>query len=430
MKFAITIACLASLVCTAYIVAEITLLRQENDEPLLVVVLMVKDEAHVIRETLKPFVDAGVQHYFIFDTGSTDGTIEVVTGYFAQHNVAHAIVEQEPFVDFATSRNRALELAEERFPHATFMIMFDAEWYLQHADELLAFCEEHREDEHDAYLIHLHVCNQDKNLEHGFYLPRLIRPRAHLRFVDKTHERLEVSSAKKIPHHIVFDVKQSPRGAAATRKRLARDLDQLLQDYSKDSENTRTIFFLAQTHISLGNLMEAYHLFCLCCAKTVIDNTTPYWQIEQAYQASYNAGVVALELAKSDARFTWSVAHDHFVTAFTIAPRRAEPLMRIAQHYWDAGNMHLCFVFARQAADLQYPEDVTGLVEPEVYRFKRYDLLGACAGNIGRWDVAEWAVRKAIEAEPGKHHLHTNLTVILERKSAAQPSPHSNHYEL
>src|SRR3546814_6686783 len=77
---------------------------------------MVKDEEQVIAPTLQPFVEAGIDSYLIFDTGFTDKTIEATQNYFAEHNVTNGHIFQEPFIDFATSRNRALDLAEEHVP--------------------------------------------------------------------------------------------------------------------------------------------------------------------------------------------------------------------------------------------------------------------------------------------------------------------------
>lgn len=427
MKSPYAIVFVAITCCVMRLVAERSALPLlvRTEKPLLVVVLMVKNEATVICQTLQPFVDAGVQHYFIFDTGSTDNTVAVVTSYFSENNIQHAHVAQESFIDFATSRNRALALAEQQFPDAEFMIMLDAEWYLQHASRLLEFCRENRNDVHDAFLLRIVSGELD------FYLPRLMRPKAHLRFVGAIHEYLEIATAKKLPSEVCFEVRPAQQGQEATKKRLLRDLDILLTEYAKDPHNTRTIYFLAQTYVSMGNLVEAYHFFRSCVARTVINTNTSYWQIEQAYQASYHAGVIAHELSKTNAGFTWQMAHDHFMHAFSITPCRAEPLVRIAQQYWDEKNMHFCFIFARHAAELPYPEHVTGLVENEMYFFKRYDLLGACAGNIGRWDVAEWATRKALAAAPHKEHLHKNLEIILKKKIAAHVvAPQANHYEL
>jgi len=144
--------------------------------PLLTIVLMVKNEAPVIRETLQPFIDAGIDSYFIFDTGSTDDTITITEAFFKQHNISNAIIIQEPFVDFATSRNRALDLADELFEDGCFILMPDAEWYTKNVEHLIQFCEEQKDAPCPAYLVRIIGTNID------FYIPRLLRIKSKLRF--------------------------------------------------------------------------------------------------------------------------------------------------------------------------------------------------------------------------------------------------------
>lgn len=394
-----------------------SLIATNTESPLLVVVLMVKNEETVICKTLQPFVDQGVQAYLIFDTGSTDNTVEVVRSYFKKNKIKQAHIRQEPFINFAASRNRALELAEQQFPQADFILMLDAEWYTQHVDQLIHFCmQQQHNTAHDAYLIRI-------NAEGGqdFFIPRLMRPRAHLRFHGAIHEYLQVKSAPKLPESICFNYRPAPRGQQATKKRLERDRDILLQEHAKNPQDSRTIYFLAQTYSYMGDYETAYTYFRLCVTRSVPDKKNiqalEYWRIEQAYQASYESGVIAQELAHITNKFSWDIAFNHYFEAFLIDPKRAEPLMRIARHYWDEGNMDACFLFARQAAELPLPAHVTGLIEHEVYSFKRFELLGACAGNLGKWDVSEWALRKALEAQPGKEHLKKNLAIVLENKA-------------
>src|SRR6266436_8173383 len=83
-------------------------------DPILIVVLMVKNEETVMRATLQPFIDGGVDSFFIFDTGSTDNTIGVTESFFSEYGIMQGYIAQEPFIDFATSRNRALDLAQEK----------------------------------------------------------------------------------------------------------------------------------------------------------------------------------------------------------------------------------------------------------------------------------------------------------------------------
>src|SRR6185436_6221997 len=74
------------------------------DRPLLGLVMIVKDEATRINAVLasyRPYIDA----WTILDTGSTDGTQDLVKR--ALEGIPGRLFE-EPFVDFAASRNRAL----------------------------------------------------------------------------------------------------------------------------------------------------------------------------------------------------------------------------------------------------------------------------------------------------------------------------------
>src|SRR3990172_8333619 len=137
---------------------------------LLIFVLMVKNEELVIVPTIKTMVDGGICDYYIFDTGSTDKTRENAQNYFDQlkneDKVSQYYIEQEPFIDFSTSRNMALERAKEK---------------------LLEFCKEHvieKEDDKPWYPVRIMGANID------FYTCRLIRGSLKAKFAGVVHETL------------------------------------------------------------------------------------------------------------------------------------------------------------------------------------------------------------------------------------------------
>lgn len=82
--------------------------------------MIVKDEAHVIRrclDSVRPIID----HWIIVDTGSTDGTQDIIRTAMA--DLPGALVER-PWVDFATNRNEALKLARR---HGDYVLIIDAD---------------------------------------------------------------------------------------------------------------------------------------------------------------------------------------------------------------------------------------------------------------------------------------------------------------
>lgn len=363
---------------------------------LLTVVLMVKNEEHVMRPTLQPFVDAGVKHFLIFDTGSTDQTIAVTEDFFAQHGVTDGVILQEPFIDFATSRNRALDLAEEIFPESTFFLMLDAEWYLQNVEGLLDFCKTNEEEFYPAYLVRIF----DGSLD--FYTARLIRRGSKLRFAGVVHEVLDFFCSEKVPADIFFKREVTRMGQEKSKKRWERDYDLLLQEHERDPNNSRTIFYLAQTCECLGNLHEA-------CKWYKVRASLWGWE-EENFMALYRLGEIYQRLGN------WEKALHNYLESFSRYPSRAEPLIRIAQYYWDHNSPALCYLFSRRAVEIPYPCSDVLFVQKDLYDFIRYDLLGRSAWYVGEYLLGKEAVEKALEVHPNLGYLQGNLECYDSRR--------------
>lgn len=376
-------------------------------EPLLVVMLMVKNEEQVIEATLKPYVDAGIQSFLIFDTGSTDNTLPIVKEYFKAHDIQAGCIEQEPFIDFATSRNRALELAQQKFPHATFMLMPDAEWYMHNVEGLLQFCNEHKDAADASYFIPI------RNDIVAFRVSRLIRCRADIQFVGLVHEVLNKLTHSTLPEDIYFEWRPTETGKEKSAQRWQRDRDLLVKSYAQNPSDVRTLFYLAQTYECLGDLENAYRFY-----KKRADI---YGWDEENFMTRLRLGDVAQQLASKDPRTVCPLAIKHYLEAFALRPHRAEPLVKIAQYYIDNNQMHLAFLFAARAVQIPYPAHDVLFVEKYMYDFVRYDLLGRCAWYVGEYELGEWAIKQALEVHPQAEHLHHNLKFYTGRRSLIQP---------
>lgn len=388
---------------------------RDASDPLLVIVLMIKNEEQVIEQTLQPYVDAGIQSFFIFDTGSTDNTVEVTKEYFAKRNTQSAFIEQEPFIDFATSRNRALQLAQQKFPSASFFLMPDAEWYMHNVQGLIEFCHKEKNNKEPVYLVRI----GDDNFE--FYTPRLIRAASNVQFIGAIHEVLNCSAGSKVPSTVFFALQPSSAGKEKSAQRWLRDVDILLKKYQENPLDSRNLFYLAQTYSCLGKWEQAYKYYW--------ERTRLIGWPEEDYVALYKLAMVAEHLADKHNPASWAEPLHYYLQAYSKRPQRAEPLVKIAQHYLDLDNMHLAFCFARQACMIDYPQDDILFVEKELYDYTRYDILGRCAWYVGQFDIGEEAARNALKVRPYMSHLHKNLAFYVNRRTSLEEKSAPSFFE-
>ena len=99
-----------------------------SNRPLISLVMIVKDEAVILRETLERCRPA-VDEWIIVDTGSTDGTQAIISEF--------GILHELPFEDFVTTKNKALALAT-----GEYVLLMDAdERLVSGAERLRAIAE-------------------------------------------------------------------------------------------------------------------------------------------------------------------------------------------------------------------------------------------------------------------------------------------------
>lgn len=373
------------------------------------VVLMVKNEQSSIEDTLKPFVEAGLHSFLIFDTGSTDATISVAEAFFKRNNVKHYVIEEEPFIDFATSRNHALDVAEAAFPNSPFFLMPDAEWYTHNVKGLIDFCWQELDKDTPCYLIRI------VNESIDFTVPRLIRAKSKSRFQGLVHEIIPVLGSVRAPSDIYFELGMSHYGFEKSRKRWERDVVLLLREHRANPTHPRTTFYLAQTYECLGELQTAYEYYKMRAGQDG-------W-IEENYETFYRLGQLTERLSAVDSAYTWDMAFDYYATAHNIMPHRAEPLVRMAAHYWPDGvgplNLALCYLFAKRACELPYPTNDLLFVDPTTYNYKRYELLSKSAWHVGDFENGEVATRNALQARE-MPHLFSNLAAYIGRRAQIQ----------
>ena len=216
--------------------------------------MILKNEAHTIARTLssvKPHVD----RWLVLDTGSTDGTPDVVRR--AMEGV-EGEVHTGPFVDFATTRNRSLELCGTQ---TEFILWLDADDEISGGEALRKFLaseKRSRAPDREAYYV---------RVEAGvaFDSARVLRARAAWRFRGVVHEVLSHPEtagppAHRIPGVLVRHI-AGQDAVARSQKRWERDVGLLSRALEEDPSNARTAFYLGQTLRWLARDEEAIVAF-------------------------------------------------------------------------------------------------------------------------------------------------------------------------
>ncbi len=367
------------------------------ESQLLTLTSIVKNEAHTIAHTLasaRPHVD----RWCIVDTGSTDGTQARVRE--AMQGVPGELYE-EPFVDFATTRNRGLDLCGA---HTEFIVWLDADDVLENGAGLRAFLERERSiagPEAEAYNVRVETPGA------SFDSARVLRSRSSWRFRGAVHEVLthpeRSAPSRRVPGVAVRHT-VGAEGAARSRARWGRDVELLRGELERDPTASRAAFYLALTLLWLDRHEEAIAAFDRRIALGGWHEEVFYARLSKA-RAAQRAG------------HPWPEVLALYLEAHAAAHHRAEPLYEIAMHYDRTGEHALAFLFARRAYDLPLPAGDTLFVEEEVYRWGVPDLVGTHAYWLGEFEIGERAAHQAAAAVPSDARIARNVQYYASRKS-------------
>ncbi len=372
---------------------------RDTARPLLSLLMIVRDERHALHKTLSsalPYVD----RFTILDTGSTDSTPELIGEVSAKFGAVGRVFE-EPFVDFAVSRNRCIELAAAE---AEFFLTMDANDELRNGDALVAWCRRYRartEPAYDSFLMRVQWNHEQ------FCMQRLFRSDAPCEYVGAVHEYLKTREPPVATVEGAYIYHDRQADEAASHARWLRDAALLERELSRDPGNARNLFYLAQTYACIGRYTDAFRYYT---ARARMGNDD-----EETWQALYRRA----ELAERFLDVPWPQVEAMYVQAFRHTPVRAEPLVRIGRHYAAAQDPVKAYRCLRKACDMPVPAGARMTVDLELYEYGRWDLLGSVAWHVGRYDEGREAIRKALRyprlSESVRRQLMINLAVYDQR---------------
>ena len=328
--------------------------------PLLSLVMIVKNEAPSIAQTIAS-VRGVVDRYTVLDTGSTDDTIKIIREAFG---TTPGDIYEESFVDFATTRNRAIELEGTK---SKFMLMLSGDETLHNASALRTTIEKG-----DAWNLLVHYGKKSQ-----FTSTRIHRSATQWRYKGVTHEYMtgpdgQTNEQRIKGPYIYYNTTSVTR--ESKRERWELDIQLLVNEWTEVAATPRTAFYLAQSYDSLEKFEDAMNWYR---TRSVMGG----WE-EGKYESIYRMGRISQHLNES-----WDISMKHYMHAYSVAPHRAEPLYQIGSHYQAQQQYALAFIYMHQAWRKSFPEDANGFTYIDIYNELIPNALLNIAHHVGEIDI-------------------------------------------
>jgi len=326
----------------------------QRRRPRICLNMIVRNEAHIIHEliaSVAPHIDSWV----IVDTGSTDGTQDLIRRLMAERGIPGELFER-PWRNFGSNRTEALELAQGRGDYI---------WVMD-ADDVVTGGIDFSGLTADGYSVRI----RDGAM---YWRVQLFRDGVPWRYAGVLHE-VAVCDVPHTKQRLEGDYRIESRRLGARNQdpqKYVRDAAILQAEVDRNPHDTRSIFYLAQSYFDAGDCANARRWYA---RRAEMGG----WQ-EEVYYSLYR---VALAMDRGGE--SWPAVQDAFLKAWSHRPTRAEPLYMIARHYRVAGDYRLGHLFAERAALIPLPADDVLFVPADVYEWRVLDEQAVCGSWIGR----------------------------------------------
>ncbi len=313
--------------------------------------MIVKNEIKTIPRCIQS-VKKHIHSWIIVDTGSTDGTQEEVRRLL--HDLPGELHE-EPWIDFATNRNKALNLARRK---GDYLLFIDAD------EELICFEGASLSNlELDYYTVEHRLGN------YSFNRALLIANQKGWAWEGVVHETLVHPNPSSLRiGHLTNMYKFCPQQDASLGiQKMEFHAELLEKAHRKDPQNTRTIFYLAQSYFEGQKYAKAYEYYNLRASMGGWDQEI-YWSLFRC------ALLLEYHLKAPPETFI-----PLYWKAYRFRPTRIEALYYLGLFYVEQ-NPSLAYDLLKKAEMTPRSDDAV-LVEHWMYEWAIPSLLSLCSNK-------------------------------------------------
>jgi len=376
------------------------------EKPSICLVMMVKDEANVIERALESCRNV-VQDFVITDTGSRDGTQDVIRSWAARHGVPGTVVDGE-WLGWGGSRTRAWGNAQSQ-SKSVYGLILDADDVVEASGPI------NFRDPADGYYVRItkDVCSWRR--------PDILRIQHPWKWEGADHPKLLSPSQVGFGKCPEFRIRVYPDGSRTTTQpnpwsKFIHGADLLRHDLEDNPGDERATYYLAQ------NLRDA-----ALAALSLVEGTRQENGVEAGTQAAINLGrqwfteslawykkrILLGGFEEERWQAMWAIGcildelgrdievPSTLLAAYQMRPWRSEPLVCLAEHYRNRGWNDAALLVAKQAVTLPYPEDDLLPVRDDFYEWGAQFAYAHALASTGQKDLAS-AIRKCGHGWPAE----------------------------
>lgn len=346
--------------------------------------MIVKDESAVIKRALNSVLPI-VDYWVIVDTGSTDGTQQIIQDFMKEKNLPGELFERG-WVNFEHNRNEALQLAKDKSDYILFL----------DADDVFAFDKNFICPDLDKDYYYIPI--QYGGYEYSRIM--LIKQDLDWNWVGALHEVLVAKPTYSFSKLNQIHCVVSTEGMRSKNpQKYQEDIKVMQQELEKNPNNKRNVFYLAQSYRDAENYPEALKYY----EKRVAMGG---WKEEVFYSLYQIANIQkALDMPSE-------TVIESYNRAYEFRKSRIEPLFKLAQIENKRKNYAKAYEITKLALDTPPTSDVL-FVEKWLYDYGLLIELSVSAYWLDNFEECKRISEKLLENE-----LPEKIKALVEKNLA------------
>tara|TARA_R100001015_G_C4623770_1_gene181674 strand:+ start:138 stop:1442 length:1305 start_codon:yes stop_codon:yes gene_type:complete len=346
-----------------------------STKPTITLCMIVKDEHHCIERCLSSLYKY-IDRYDITDTGSTDGTQEIIKKFFDDKGIPGE-VHQSDWKGFGKSRTESLQNAKKSGVDYAWVI--DADDTLEgDFTESLEFM---AKTKFSSYSLRI---TRGENFT--WWRNQIFKLADDWKYVGILHEYADVPDREskemaQLPGNYGIHARtEGARNVDVTPEQKYRKDAELLEDAitnpknpDYDPHNDRYHFYLAQSYFDCHDYRNAMKWYD---KRAAMGN----WQ-EEVYYSVFRSAMCSGLLNEPFETTTLK-----FMEAWNYRPNRAEPLHQLSRVFRLNNKPRLAYLYATMGSKLPFPSEDILFIAGDIYEWQMLDEVSATAFYVGQLD--------------------------------------------